>query len=52
MLGLCSQAVMLPEASPDALAQLVAMGFDGTRAALALRRSQNDVQSALAALLG
>ena len=44
--------MVLPEASPDALAQLVAMGFDGTQAALALRRSRNDVQAALAALLG
>ena len=46
------QAQRLPEASPQALEQLVAMGFDSGQAAQALRESANDVQGALAGLLG
>lgn len=47
-----SQAQVLPDASPEALEQLVAMGFDSSQAELALRQSRNDVQAALATLLG
>lgn len=46
-----AQAVGLPEASQEALQQLVAMGFDSAEATRALRLSNNDVQTAIAMLL-
>ena len=46
-----ASAPALPAASPDAVQQLVAMGFDPTRAAAALQQSHNDVQTALTYLL-
>ena len=46
-----ASAPALPEASPDAVQQLVAMGFDPSRAAAALQQSHNDVQTALTYLL-
>ena len=58
------QTVMLPmtvsvlqaparqiEPSPEALAQLVSMGFEEQRATSALQQSNNDVQAALSRLL-
>ena len=50
---LCLQASApaLPAASPEAVQQLVAMGFDPQRAAAALQQSHNDVQAALTYLL-
>lgn len=46
-----ASAPALPAASPDAVQQLVAMGFDPSRAAVALQQSHNDVQTALTYLL-
>ena len=46
-----ASAPSLPAASPEAVQQLVAMGFDPTRAAAALQQSHNDVQAALTYLL-
>ena len=46
-----ASAPALPEASPDAVQQLVAMGFDAARAAAALQQSHNDIQTALTFLL-
>ncbi len=46
-----ASAPALPAASPDAVQQLVAMGFDPNRAAAALQQSHNDVQTALTYLL-
>jgi hypothetical protein len=42
----------IPEPSADDIAQLVAMGFDATAAATALRRNRNDVSRAAESLLG
>jgi hypothetical protein len=39
------------EPSPEALAQLTSMGFDAARASAALRRTNNDVQAAIAQLV-
>jgi hypothetical protein len=41
-----------PEPSPEALATLVGMGFEQSRAAAALQRTHNDVQAAIAQLVG
>ena len=49
--GLQASAPALPAASPEAVQQLVAMGFDPQRAAAALQQSHNDVQAALTYLL-
>ena len=46
-----ASAPALPEASGDAVQQLVAMGFDPARASAALQQSHNDVQTALTYLL-
>ena len=46
-----ASAPALPDASPDAVQQLVAMGFDPARAAAALQQSHNDIQTALTYLL-
>lgn len=46
-----ASAPALPAASPEAIEQLVAMGFDQGRAANALQRSHNDIQTALTMLL-
>ena len=46
-----ASAPALPEASPDAVQQLVAMGFDAATAAAALQQSHNDIQTALTLLL-
>lgn len=46
-----ASAPALPAASPDAIQQLVAMGFDPIRAGAALQQSHNDVQAALTYLL-
>ena len=49
----CAQANAppLPQPAPQALQQLVAMGFDQAQATRALQTSNNDVQMALAQLL-
>lgn len=41
-----------PEPSPEALEQLLSMGFDRARATAALQRTHNDVQAAIAQLVG
>lgn len=41
----------MPEVSPEALEQMVAMGFDGSTAAQALQQNNNDVAAALAFLV-
>lgn len=46
-----ASAPALPEASSEGVQQLVAMGFDATRAAAALQQCHNDVQTALTFLL-
>lgn len=46
-----ASAPALPAASPEAVQQLVAMGFDPQRAAAALQQSHNDLQAALTYLL-
>lgn len=40
-----------PEASPEALATLLSMGFERSRAVAALQRTNNDVQAAIAQLV-
>ncbi|KAI8475844.1 MAG: hypothetical protein J3K34DRAFT_456033 [Monoraphidium minutum] len=41
-----------PEPSPEALATLLSMGFERARAVAALQRTHNDVQAAIAQLVG
>jgi hypothetical protein len=43
---------VLPAASPEALQELLAMGFSRERAVQALQQAGNDLQTAIALLVG